>query len=66
MIIASGDFSIEELKFYVIDASRVAKEANLGTRLNTILQTCFFSISGILPQKEAIERIKTFLSKLEG
>jgi len=53
----------KDLKFYVIDASRVAKEANLGTRLNTILQTCFFSISGILPQKEAIERIKQAIQK---
>lgn len=52
-----------KLKFYVIDASRVARDANLGTRLNTILQTCFFAISGILPQDEAIKRIKQAIEK---
>jgi pyruvate-ferredoxin/flavodoxin oxidoreductase len=45
----------KELKFYVIDATKVAREAQMGTRLNTILQACFFSISGILPHDEAIQ-----------
>lgn len=47
---------IEKVKFYVIDATRVAQEASLGKRANTILQTCFFAISGILPKDEAIEK----------
>jgi len=52
-----------EVKFYVVDASRVAFEAKLGRRTNTVLQTCFFAISGILPQKEAIEKIKNAIVK---
>ncbi len=53
----------KELKFYVIDATRVAREAKLGTRINTILQTCFFAISGVLPHDEAIEKIKMAIRK---
>lgn len=48
----------KKLKFYVVNASRVARETGMGSRINTILQTCFFAISGILPKEEAIERIK--------
>ena len=47
-----------ELRVFVIDADRVAHEAGLRGRINTVLQTCFFAISGILPRAEAIERIK--------
>ena len=50
-------------KFYVIDATKVAQEANLGKRTNTILQTCFFAISGILPKHEAIQKIKDAIVK---
>lgn len=53
----------KELKFYIIDASKVAQEANLGRRTNTILQTCFFAISGILPKEDAIQRIKDAIVK---
>ena len=53
----------KELKFYVINASKVAREANMGSRVNTILQTCFFAISGILPKDEAIEKIKYAIKK---
>jgi len=53
----------KELKFYVIDATKVAQEANLGKRTNTILQTCFFAISGILPKEEAIQKIKDAIIK---
>ena len=53
----------KEVKFYVIDATRVAQEASLGKRANTILQTCFFAISGILPKDEAIEKIKNAIVK---
>jgi pyruvate-ferredoxin/flavodoxin oxidoreductase len=56
----------KEINFYVIDATKVAREANLGTRLNTILQACFFSISGILPHDEAIDRIKKAIQKTYG
>ncbi len=52
-----------ELEFYVIDATKVAQEANLGKRTNTILQTCFFAISGILPKDEAIQKIKDAIVK---
>jgi len=52
-----------EANFYVIDASRVAQEANLGKRTNTVLQTCFFAISGILPKEEAIQKIKDAIVK---
>ena len=49
------------LRFFVIDAAGVAHEAGLGRRINTIMQTCFFAISGILPREEAIAKIKTCL-----
>ena len=46
------------LRFFVIDAHKVARESGLGGRINTIMQTCFFAASGLLPRDEAIERIK--------
>ena len=52
-----------ELEFYVIDATKVAHEAKLGNRTNTILQTCFFAISGVLPKNEAIQKIKDAIVK---
>jgi pyruvate-ferredoxin/flavodoxin oxidoreductase len=48
----------KKLRFFVIDASKVARDAGLGGRINTVLQTCFFAISGVLPREEAIRRIK--------
>ena len=54
---------VKELKFYVIDATKVAEEVGMGSRINTILQTCFFAISGILPQEEAIKKIKAAIEK---
>jgi pyruvate-ferredoxin/flavodoxin oxidoreductase len=56
----------KELDFYVIDAYKVAKDLELGVRINTIMQTCFFAISGILPQDEAIEKIKEAIRKTYG
>jgi pyruvate-ferredoxin/flavodoxin oxidoreductase len=53
----------KHLKFYVIDAYAVAKAAGMGTRINTIMQTCFFAISGVLPREEAIGRIKHTIEK---
>lgn len=46
------------LRFYVIDAAKVARDVGLGQRINTIMQTCFFKLAGVLPETEAIERIK--------
>ena len=48
----------KQLRFHVIDAYGVAQAAGMGTRINTIMQTCFFAISGVLPRDEAIAHIK--------
>lgn len=53
----------KNLKFFVIDAYRVAGQCQMGQRINTIMQTCFFAISGVLPKDEAITAIKTFIEK---
>ncbi|MBQ9882352.1 MAG: pyruvate:ferredoxin (flavodoxin) oxidoreductase [Synergistes sp.] len=53
----------KHLKFYVIDAVKIAKETGMGSRTNTIMQTCFFAISGILPQDKAIDAIKNSIIK---
>ncbi|HVS85405.1 MAG TPA: pyruvate:ferredoxin (flavodoxin) oxidoreductase, partial [Gaiellaceae bacterium] len=53
----------KRLKLYVIDAKRVAREAGLPGRTNTILQTCFFALSGVLPRKRAIGAIKESIAK---
>jgi len=54
------------LKFYVIDAYKVARETDMGVRINTIMQTCFFAISGVLPKDEAIAAIKNAIKKTYG
>lgn len=56
----------KKLKFYAIDAYSVAKKSNMGSRINTVMQTCFFAISGILPKEEAIEKIKDSIHKTYG
>ncbi|MFO8026992.1 MAG: pyruvate:ferredoxin (flavodoxin) oxidoreductase [Opitutales bacterium] len=56
----------KELRFYVIDAYSVAREAGMGGRINTIMQTCFFAISGVLPKEEAIAKIKEAIEKTYG
>jgi pyruvate-ferredoxin/flavodoxin oxidoreductase len=56
----------KRIRFYVIDAYRVALEADMGRRINTVMQTCFFAISGILPQDEAIAAIKHAVEKTYG
>ncbi|HTR31557.1 MAG TPA: pyruvate:ferredoxin (flavodoxin) oxidoreductase [Puia sp.] len=53
----------KKLRFFVIDASKVAKDGGLGGRINTIMQTCFFALSGVLPREEAIGRIKDAIRK---
>jgi pyruvate-ferredoxin/flavodoxin oxidoreductase len=59
-IIAKG------IELYVIDAGRIAREAGLAGRTNTVLQTCFFAISGVLEREQAIERIKVAIAKTYG
>ncbi len=54
------------LKFYAINAYDVAHKTGMGARINTIMQTCFFYLSGILPQDEAIDAIKTAIKKTYG
>ena len=56
----------KKLKFYVIDGYAVAKQTGMGARINTIMQTCFFAISGILPRDEAIIQIKNAIKKTYG
>jgi pyruvate-ferredoxin/flavodoxin oxidoreductase len=56
----------KELKFYVVDAHRLASEAGLGGRINTVMQTCFFALADILPKQEAIDRIKDAIHKSYG
>ncbi len=56
----------KSLKFYVIDAYSVAKKTGMGVRINTIMQTCFFAISGVLPADEAIAQIKYAIKKTYG
>jgi pyruvate-ferredoxin/flavodoxin oxidoreductase len=54
------------LRLFVIDGSRVAREAGMGRRLNTIMQTCFFAISGVLPRDQAVAAIKRAIEKTYG
>ncbi|MCE5208265.1 MAG: pyruvate:ferredoxin (flavodoxin) oxidoreductase [Chloroflexi bacterium] len=56
----------KHLKFYIIDGYKVAERTGMGGRVNTIMQTCFFAISGILPRDEAIEQIKYSIQKTYG
>jgi pyruvate-ferredoxin/flavodoxin oxidoreductase len=54
------------LRVFVIDAVKVAHEAEMGGRINTVMQTCFFAISGVLPRDEAIAAIKHSIEKSYG
>ncbi len=56
----------KKLKFYVIDAYKVARETGLLNRINTIMQTAFFAISNIIPQEEAVQKIKDAIKKTYG
>ena len=60
------DIIAKKLRFYVIDAYEVAKNTGMGGRINTIMQTCFFAISGILPRAQAIDEIKHAIEKTYG
>ncbi len=56
----------KRIDVYAIDAGRIAREVGLAGRTNTILQTCFFAISGVLPREEAIAKIKAAIAKTYG
>jgi pyruvate-ferredoxin/flavodoxin oxidoreductase len=53
----------QRARFFVIDANKVARESGMGGRINTVMQTCFFAISNVLPAKEAIDAIKNSICK---
>ena len=56
----------KNIRFFAIDAYAVAREHGMGTRINTIMQTCYFAISGVLPREEAIAKIKKAIEKTYG
>ncbi|MBU1926408.1 MAG: pyruvate:ferredoxin (flavodoxin) oxidoreductase [Gammaproteobacteria bacterium] len=56
----------KQLKFYVIDAYKLAKECGIGVHINTIMQVCFFAITKILPEETALEKIKEAIQKTYG
>ena len=60
------DIIDKKLKFYVINGYEVAEKTGMGGRMNTIMQTAFFAISGVLPREQAIEEIKHAIQKTYG
>jgi pyruvate-ferredoxin/flavodoxin oxidoreductase len=56
----------KKAKFFVIDATKVARDSGMGGRINTIMQVCFFALSGVLPREKAIESIKYSIKKTYG
>lgn len=54
------------LRVYIIDGDSVARASGMANRVNTVMQTCFFALSGVLPQADAVERIKTAIQKTYG
>jgi pyruvate-ferredoxin/flavodoxin oxidoreductase len=56
----------KQARLYTIDAYKVAQENGMGQRINTIMQACFFAISGVLPREEAIEKIKDSIRETYG
>jgi len=60
------DIIAKKLRFFVIDAYEVAGKTGMGSRINTIMQTCFFAISGVLPREQAIAEIKHAIEKTYG
>src|SRR5690606_17224178 len=56
----------KKLRLFVIDATAVSQASGMGRRTNTVLQTCFFALSGVLPQAEAIKQIKKAIEKTYG
>jgi pyruvate-ferredoxin/flavodoxin oxidoreductase len=60
------DIIAKRLRFFVVDAMSVARDSGMGGRINTVMQTCFFALSGVLPREEAIAAIKTAIEKAYG
>ncbi len=60
------DIITKKLKLYAIDAQQVAESSGMGRRINTVMQVCFFAISGVLPKDEAIQAIKDSIKKTYG
>ncbi|NRB08868.1 MAG: pyruvate:ferredoxin (flavodoxin) oxidoreductase [Richelia sp.] len=56
----------KQLKFYIIDANQVARDSGMGGRINTIMQVCFFALAGVLPEEQAITKIKQAIEKTYG
>jgi len=56
----------KRIHFWVIDADRVAAEVGMGSRINTVMQPCFFALSGVLPVDDAVARIKRAVEKTYG
>jgi pyruvate-ferredoxin/flavodoxin oxidoreductase len=56
----------KHLKLYIINGSQVARESGMGGRINTIMQVCFFALAGVLPQEEAVAKIKQAIEKTYG
>ncbi len=55
-----------QIKVFVIDANQVARDNGMGGRINTVMQTCFFALAGVLPREEAIAKIKASIEKTYG
>ena len=60
------DILEKEADFYIVDAYKLAEDVGLGTRINTVMQTCFFALSGVLPKDRAIKEIKAMIKKSYG
>jgi pyruvate-ferredoxin/flavodoxin oxidoreductase len=61
-----AQITAKKLRVYCIDAYRLAREHGMGVRINTIMQTAFFALSGVLPRGDAIEQIKRYIQKTYG
>ncbi len=57
------DIINKKIKFYIIDGAKVARSVGMGRRINTVMQTCFFALSGVMPKDQAIEKIKQAAEK---
>ena len=60
------DLAMKQAKLYIIDATQIAVKAGLGKRINMIMQSVFFKLSGVMPYEEAIEMLKKSIKKMYG
>ncbi|MCA9138981.1 MAG: pyruvate:ferredoxin (flavodoxin) oxidoreductase, partial [Planctomycetales bacterium] len=56
----------KQLRFYVVDAGKIARDNDLGGRINTVMQTCFFALSGVLPMDQAMQHLESAVRKTYG